>query len=100
MIDPAARQSELLTQAGAVVYDDLSPALNRIALAFAAPAPGPTVPVALDVLETLPVAINVGVESFSDSLKAQGAIAVQVDWRPPASGNDKLAGILARMKKK
>ncbi len=95
-----ARQTELLSQAGAVVFDDLSPALNRIALAFAAQTSGPDVPVALEVLETPPVAINVGVESFGDSLKTQGATAVQVDWRPPASGNDKLAGILARMKKK
>ena len=43
-------------------------------------------------------AINVGVESFFDSLKAQGAAAVQVDWRPPAGGNESLAGILEKMK--
>jgi FdrA protein len=43
-------------------------------------------------------AVNVGLESFYDSLKAQGATAVQVDWRPPAGGNEKLMGILAKMK--
>jgi FdrA protein len=43
-------------------------------------------------------AVNVGLESFHASLLAQGASAVQVDWRPPAGGNEKLAGILARMK--
>jgi FdrA protein len=49
---------------------------------------------------TRPVAaINVGLESFYDSLLAQGAQAVQVDWRPPAGGDDRLASLLARMKK-
>jgi FdrA protein len=44
-------------------------------------------------------AINVGLESFYDSLLLQGARAVHVDWRPPAGGNEKLASLLARMKK-
>lgn len=43
-------------------------------------------------------AVNVGLESFSESLRAQGAEAVQVDWRPPAGGNERLAGLLARMR--
>ncbi len=45
-------------------------------------------------------AINVGLESFMESLTAQGAAVIQVDWRPPAGGNERLAGILARMKGK
>jgi len=45
-------------------------------------------------------AINVGVESFTESLQAQGAQVIQVDWRPPASGDEKLMSILERMKKK
>jgi hypothetical protein len=44
--------------------------------------------------------INAGLESFALSLKTQGAEAIHVDWRPPASGNDKLAAILQRMKKR
>jgi FdrA protein len=44
-------------------------------------------------------AINVGLESFTESLEAQGAQVIQVDWRPPASGNEKLMAILERMKK-
>jgi FdrA protein len=44
-------------------------------------------------------AINVGLESFAESLKDQGAAVVQVDWKPPAGGNEKLMDILARMKK-
>ena len=43
-------------------------------------------------------AINIGLESFTASLLAQGAAVVQMDWRPPAGGNERLAGILARMK--
>ncbi|MCB9117951.1 MAG: acyl-CoA synthetase FdrA [Caldilinea sp.] len=43
-------------------------------------------------------AINVGLESFTESLQSQGAAVVHVDWRPPAGGNEKLAGILARLK--
>ncbi len=93
------RQREQFEAAGAVTFDRLSDALREIALAFAAEPTTPETQVGLDVLGP-PAAINVGVESFYDSLKAQGASAVQVDWRPPASGNEKLAGILARMKKK
>ncbi len=44
--------------------------------------------------------INVGLESFSESLVAQEAAAIQVDWRPPAGGNEKLMSILERMKSK
>jgi FdrA protein len=44
-------------------------------------------------------AINVGLESFYDSLRSQEAEAVHVEWRPPAGGNEKLMAILAKMKK-
>jgi len=43
-------------------------------------------------------AINIGLESFHDGLVAQGAAVVQVDWRPPAGGNERLAGILDRLR--
>jgi len=43
-------------------------------------------------------AINVGLESFHDSIKDQGASAIQVDWRPPAGGNEQLMAILAKMR--
>jgi FdrA protein len=44
--------------------------------------------------------INVGLESFTESLKGQEAGAIQVDWRPPAGGNEKLAALLERMRAK
>ncbi|MCO5243704.1 MAG: hypothetical protein M9927_07730 [Anaerolineae bacterium] len=43
-------------------------------------------------------AINVGLESFRDSLVAQNASTIQVDWRPPAGRNRSMMAILARMK--
>jgi FdrA protein len=45
-------------------------------------------------------AINVGLESFTESLKSQDASVVQLDWKPPAGGNEKLMDILERMKNK
>ncbi|HJW82907.1 MAG TPA: acyl-CoA synthetase FdrA, partial [Anaerolineae bacterium] len=56
-------------------------------------------PVDLGALRDPLAAINVGLESFADSLAAQGAPVVQVEWRPPAGGNEKLMGILERMKR-
>lgn len=42
--------------------------------------------------------INVGLEIFFDSLRDQGAETVQVDWRPPAGGNEKLMSLLSKMR--
>jgi len=56
-------------------------------------------PVPREAIDGPLAAVNVGLESFYDSLVAQGAQAVQVKWKPPAGGNEKLASILARMKK-
>ena len=53
----------------------------------------------LAVLHRPLAAINVGLESFAESLTAQGAPVVQVDWRPPAGGDERLMGILERMRR-
>jgi hypothetical protein len=42
-----------------------------------------------------PKIINVGLRSFYDSLHAQGADAVHVEWAPPAGGDLKLARMLS-----
>jgi FdrA protein len=42
--------------------------------------------------------INVGLELFFESLQAQGVDAVQVDWKPPAGGDERLAGLLDRLR--
>jgi FdrA protein len=54
----------------------------------------------LDVLNRPLAAINVGLESFMESLTAQQAQVVHVDWRPAAGGNEKLMSILEKMRSK
>jgi FdrA protein len=41
--------------------------------------------------------INIGLASFADDLRAEGAEVIQLDWRPPAGGNEKLSALLADM---
>jgi FdrA protein len=53
----------------------------------------------LDVLNKPLAAINVGLDSFMESLIAQQAQGVHVDWQPAAGGNEKLMSILERMRK-
>ncbi len=43
--------------------------------------------------------INVGLETFHESLLAQGVETVHLDWRPPAGGNERLAAIIERLKR-
>lgn len=51
----------------------------------------------LAVLNQPLAAINFGLETFTASLLAQNASVIQVDWRPPAGGNERLMAILERM---
>ena len=92
-------QAEQLHESGASVFRSSAEALAYVArrLAPASEPPVPALPL-VDFQDEL-AAINVGLESFYDSLQGQGATAVQVAWRPPAGGNEKLMGILARMKR-
>jgi FdrA protein len=69
----------------------LNPGVSEIAME-------PFKSVDLDVLNKHLAAINVGLESFLESLTAQQAQAVHVDWRPAAGGNEKLMSILERMR--
>ena len=41
--------------------------------------------------------INIGLQSFKDSLDAAGAAAVQVDWRPPAGGDATMIDALKKL---
>ena len=45
------------------------------------------------------VVINMGLESFHNDLKDQNVETIQMNWRPPAGGNEKMASLLARLKK-
>ena len=93
-------QVERLTEAGAVVYRNATDAVAHVSRRLSRHVPSAYPAVVRDRFSQTPLAaINVGLESFYDSLKSQGAQAIQVDWRPPAGGNEKLAALLAKMKK-
>lgn len=99
-------QIERLKEAGAQVETSNDEAVRYVGRLIRALAPSGTdahvmdfAPVDLAMINAQPLAaINVGLESFTESLIAQDAAAVQVDWRPPAGGNEALAALLERMK--
>ncbi len=95
-----ATQISTLEQAGATVCRTVNELVEHAAMRLAPEAENAedAAPVPLETIQEPLAAVNVGLESFYDSLVAQGARAVQVEWKPPAGGNEKLAGILARMK--
>ena len=43
------------------------------------------------------VIINLGLESFAESMKWQGAEVVQVDWKPPAGGDAEMMDLLDQL---
>lgn len=99
-------QMEKLQAAGARVENRNESAVRHVGRLVRALAPPPEQalvqpsgrPVDLAAIQQPLAAINVGLESFAESLTEQGAPAIQVDWRPPASGDEKLMAILERMK--
>ena len=42
--------------------------------------------------------VNMGIESFSDSVKLQNGKVIHVRWRPPAGGNKRLRDILSKLR--
>jgi FdrA protein len=93
-----AAQAEQLQAAGATVFYEMGTAVARINRLLGRTAADDYPPPALATGQAGLAAINVGLESFYDSLTGQGATAVHVDWRPPAGGNEKMMALLARMK--
>lgn len=91
-------QIEHLIAAGATVFPGVGEAVDYVSRCLGQPAAGTFPRVPLNAFHEPLAAVNIGLEAFYDSLKAQGAEVVQVDWRPPAGGNEKLMAILARMK--
>jgi hypothetical protein len=47
-----------------------------------------------DLLQKVPVFLNVGVPVFGDSLHEAGYEVVYVDWSPPAGGDARIADLL------
>jgi FdrA protein len=99
--DPQNIQSQMdqLKDARVTVFRTATEAVEHISLRFSATQKNTFTPVDLEQLKQPLAAINVGLESFYESLTSQGAQAVHVDWRPPAGGNERLASLLAKMKK-
>ncbi len=86
-----------LREAGARVVSTLTEAIEII-VPILTPSDLPLgTPANLDNLD-IPKAINVGLESFFEDLVEQEASAVQVDWRPPAGGDEQIISILKRMR--
>jgi len=99
--DPQNLQSQIdqLKDAGVTVFRTATEAVEYISLRFVSTKKNEFTFINLEQLKQPLAAINVGLESFYDSLISQGAQAVHVEWRPPAGGNEKLAALLAKMKK-
>jgi len=88
-------QEQQLKEAGAAVYADTAAAVTQAISPFTG---GRYQNVDAELLSLPVAAINVGLESFYDSLREQGAAAVHVDWKPPAGGDERLQAILQKMK--
>jgi len=99
--DPQDIQSQIdqLKEAGVTVFRTATETVEYVSLRFSKENQIEGVPVDLEQLKQPLAAINVGLESFYESLVSQGAQAVHVEWRPPAGGNEKMAALLAKMKK-
>jgi len=102
--DPQDLEAQVrqLEAAGASVETSNDVAVHSVGRLVQALNPTPpaalSVPVDSAVLSRPLAAINVGLELFAESLVAQDAPVVQVNWKPPASGNKRLMGILERMR--
>ena len=94
--EPAAQRAALAA-AGATVHQAPRDALAAICRRLLTSQPIGT-PVSMTAFAALPSVINVGLADFGDAMRSQGADVVQVEWRPPAGGNDRLIEILKRMK--
>ena len=92
-------QIDRLQAADVTVFQTVDEAVEYISLRYGAKWKNNFTPVDLEQIKQPFAAINVGLESFYESLISQGAQAIQVEWRPPAGGDEKLGSLLSRMKK-
>ena len=90
-----AAQVAQFEAAGAHVTND-----TRLATVTAVKMLAPTYPITRSPDHIPPTfsAINIGLESFHESILSQGGKSIQVDWKPPAGGNEKMMALLARLK--
>lgn len=95
--DPQNKSDQVarLQAAGAIVFEQPTAAVEW---ALASLRPGSELTSLKINLGHSFAAVNVGLESFYESVVQQGAKGIQVAWRPPAGGNENLSAILARLK--
>lgn len=110
----AATQRDALVEAGVLVEESNARAVRLAGLiceargargapfkprtisAGAAPA-WPEVGPITRLLRSRPAVVNVGLEVFAESLRAQDVPVVSVDWRPPAGGKQHLLDLLDKL---
>ncbi|HUS94920.1 MAG TPA: acyl-CoA synthetase FdrA [Patescibacteria group bacterium] len=91
-------QTTKIATAGAMVFNNTSDAVYYVSTFLPVPKEPNMMPLSLAAFARSVAVINVGLEVFFDSLEIQGASVVQVDWRPPAGGNEKLMSLLSQLK--
>jgi len=72
----------------------------RAPVAVAVPSREVRLPAAAGIVRFLaepPKVVNVGLELFADSLRAQEVQVISVDWQPPAGGKQKLIEMLDKL---
>ncbi len=47
-----------------------------------------------ELMQEKPVFVNVGARDFGESLREAGYEVIEVDWSPPAGGNEQVAALL------
>ncbi len=50
-----------------------------------------------ELLDQGPIAINIGVSDFAESLVTQGVEVIQVNWSPPAEEDQEMIDLLDRL---
>lgn len=98
--DPQLMEEQIaqISATGALVFDNTSDAIDYLSNFLPISIEKEGLPLKVDAFSHPIAAINVGLEVFYESFEAQGASVVQVDWRPPAGGNEQLMSLLAQLK--
>ncbi len=50
-----------------------------------------------ELLTRVPVAINLGLRGFAESLAAQDVTVLHIDWTPPAGGDREMIDLLDQL---
>lgn len=91
-------QRSQLTQAGAEVFANVIDAVYAISRRSVFNEVEGVRPIQADGFTSPVKVVNVGLETFYESMIDQGVEVIQVDWKPPAGGNEELMSILKKMR--